>query len=207
MDVANPMNCVIPSAQGPVLAVLAATFEPLTGRRIATLTRPPVSVSQVATILRGMTESGLVGSTPAGSSTLFVLNRDHVAAPVVVGATRLREELWERIVTQVHSWDEPPLAVIVFGSAARGDGDHRSDIDLLLVRPEPLDDDQWQRHLTTLADAVLRWSGNPCEILDRSEQELASMASSGEPLLAEIRRDGHVLLGSWALVGPRAVQT
>ena len=40
MDVSNPLSCVVPSAHGPVLAVLAGTTMPLTGRKIAELSNP-----------------------------------------------------------------------------------------------------------------------------------------------------------------------
>ena len=53
---------------------------------------------------------------------------------------------------------------------ARGDGSTDSDVDLLVVRPAAADegDPDWQRDLTALEFAVPRWTGNPCEILDRS---------------------------------------
>jgi len=35
MDLGSPMSSVVPSAHGPVLAVLARTHAPLTGRTIA----------------------------------------------------------------------------------------------------------------------------------------------------------------------------
>jgi hypothetical protein len=40
MDLTNPIQSVIPSAHGAVLNVLARTDEPLSGRRIAELTKP-----------------------------------------------------------------------------------------------------------------------------------------------------------------------
>ena len=40
MDLTDPMQSVIPSAHGAVLSVLARTDEPLSGRRVAELTRP-----------------------------------------------------------------------------------------------------------------------------------------------------------------------
>ncbi|MBU4215362.1 MAG: hypothetical protein KJ792_11985 [Actinobacteria bacterium] len=45
-----------------------------------------------------------------------------------------------------------------------------------------------------------RWTGNDCEILDRSPAQLLAMANAGERLLAEIRRDGRAVVGSLAVV-------
>ena len=90
----------------------------------------------------------------------------------------------------------------MYGSAARGDGDSSSDVDLLAVRPDsvPGDDPDWQASLTSLADAVHRWTGNNAEILDRSPHDLAVMAVERQPLLDSIRRDGRALVGRLSMV-------
>jgi Nucleotidyltransferase domain len=198
MDVSNPMSCVVPSAHGPVLAVLAGTTTPLTGRGISELSHPRVSQSRVARILRELTTAGLVEHTSAGSASLFVLNREHLAAGAVETLTTLRQQLWARIAEHTGTWNHPPVTVVIYGSAARGDGDTASDIDLLVVRPSTVGDDDpaWHDPLTDLASRVGRWTGNPCEVLDRSEAELTTMAANGERLLTEIRRDGRAIVGS-----------
>jgi predicted nucleotidyltransferase len=202
MDVSNPMADVVPSAHGPVLAVLASTTTPLTGRAIAELTRPRVSQPRVASILNELAEAGLANRTPAGSASLFSLNRDHLAAGPVEALASLRTQLWERISEHANGWAHVPDGVVVYGSAARGDGDSNSDIDLLVIRPPSVDDDDedWHRDLTEFAAQVMRWTGNPCEVLDRSADELRSMVAVGERLLAEIRRDGRAVVGSVSLV-------
>ena len=206
MDVSNPLSCVVPSAHGPVLAVLAGTTTPLTGRRISELSHPHVSQSRVARILRELTAAGLVERTSAGSASLFVLNREHLAAGAVETLATLRQQLWARIAEHSGAWSRPPVAVVIYGSTARGDGNTASDIDLLVVRPSAVDDDDpaWHDALTDLASRVERWTGNPCEVLDRSGTELAAMAADGERLLTEIRRDGRAIVGSLATV-PRPV--
>ena len=202
MDVSNPIADVVPSAHGPVLVVLASTSTPLTGRAIADLTRPRVSQPRVARILADLTEAGLVDRVQAGSASLFTLNREHLAARAVEDLATLRSRLWDRIAEHAAGWSHPPEAVIVYGSTARGDGGTASDVDLLVVRPVTVseDDPEWQRDLTSLGLAVPRWTGNPCEILDLCREELRAMASAGERLLSEIRRDGRAVVGSLALV-------
>ena len=207
MDVSHPIADVVPSAHGPVLAVLAATTVPLTGRGIAELTNPRVSQPRVARILVDLTEAGLVDRIQAGSASLFTLNREHLAARAVEDLATLRTRLWARIAEHAAEWTHPPEAIVVYGSTARGDGDTTSDVDLLVVRPTVVDEDDpdWQRDLTALGFAVPRWTGNPCEILDRSREELRAMASAGERLLSEIRRDGRAIVGSISLVpAPKA---
>lgn len=202
VDLNFPASAVVPSAHGPVLAVLARTTEPLTGRQIAALTRPPVSQKQTATVLHALTRTGLVTATSAGPANLYLLNRDHMAADAVIELATIRERLWDRIRDHASAWTHPPAGLVVYGSAARGDGTLDSDIDLLLIRPDGVheEDPQWAANVIELATAIDRWTGNPPEILEYTHGELAAMAAAGEPLLGHIRRDGLFILGARFLV-------
>lgn len=148
--------------------------------------------------------AGLVNRTSAGSASLLSLNREHLAAGPVEALASVRAQLWKRIAEHADDWTLVPDGLVVDGSAARGDGDASSDIDLLVLGPPAVsdDDEEWHRDLTDLADQVTRWTGNPCEVLDRSADELRSMAAAGERLLAEIR-DGRALVGAISLVPAR----
>ncbi|UZN03543.1 hypothetical protein [Cellulomonas sp. S1-8] len=202
MDLVNPLADVVPSAHGPVLAVLASATTPLTGRAIAGLTHPRVSQPRVARILHDLADAGLATRVPAGSASLFSLNREHVAAGAVEALASLRDRLWERIATHVDGWNHEPDAVVVHGAAAGGAGDARGDVRLLVVRPSALDEDDedWRRDLADLADRVARWTGNRCAVLERSADELRTMAAAGEQLLTEIGRDGRAVVGAISLV-------
>lgn len=83
-----------------------------------------------------------------------------------------------------------PVHVSVFGSAARADGQVESDIDLLIVRPENLaeDDPHWREQLHRLAERIERWSGNH--------------ASLHEITLERIGTDAIKALGEDDLVAP-----
>jgi len=113
-----------------------------------------------------------------------VERRRQAAGAVEILAT-LRAQLWARIAEHAGTWSHRPRAIVVYGSAARGDGNIDSDIDLLVVRPKDVDGDDptWQQDLSDLSSHVVLWAGNPCEILDRSEEGLATMAANGERLL------------------------
>lgn len=202
MDLAHPVSTVITSAHGPVLSVLAGASEPLTGRTVASLTEPPVSRSQTAAVLANLSASGLVTLTLAGSARLYTLNRDHLAAPAVEQLANLRSRLWDRMTEHAGAWVHPPDVLAVFGSTARGDGRMGSDIDVLVVRPDVVDssDPAWANGLTEFANAVVTWTGNEVELLDRSHGDLAAMAAAGESLLENIRHDGRFLIGSRSMI-------
>ena len=81
MRLAHPMQSVIPSAHGAVLGVLARTSEPMTGRRIATLTRPRFSQSRVNRVLGELARDGIADVDVRPPASYYRLNREHVAAP------------------------------------------------------------------------------------------------------------------------------
>lgn len=179
-----------------MLDVLAHTTRPLTGREIARLASRG-SERGVRLVLHRLVAQGLVTAREAGSASLFVLNREHVAAGIVEGLLRLRVELIERIRDEVEGWSSPPVHVSVFGSAARADGHVESDIDLFIVRPEDLaeDDPQWREQLHRLAERIERWSGNNASLHEVSPKGLKAALRRGEPIIASLRDASVVLAG------------
>lgn len=117
------------------------------------------------------------------------------------------QTLLDRIQALVSEWPIHPIAAWIFGSAARAEADTDSDLDILLVRPDHLtDDDAWQQQVDNLANQVRRWSGNPCEPLVLTETDLQAAAQRDERLVDELRRDSIHLIGAQprALLGRRA---
>jgi predicted nucleotidyltransferase len=195
MDLRLPIRSVIPGVQGLVLGVLANTTTPLTGRAVAGLLDGDAAVSGVSRVLGQLVEAGLVTCEPAGRANLYALNRRHVAAAAIEGLAGQRDELLRRIRSFLAGWDPPLVAAWLFGSMARGDGSAASDIDILLVRPDTIDDDRWVAQTMALAAEVRAWSGNACEIVDVTEVELGRLVGAGDPLIAALRRDALELAG------------
>src|SRR5207253_1439512 len=124
--------------------------------------------------LRRLVEQGVVLRQQAGRAMLVVLNRDHLGAPAVEVLSTMHETLTRRLVEACGSWRVPAKHVSLFGSAARGDGDAQSDIDIFIVRPRRVDenDKAWRTQLEQLAKNVERWTGNRAGLSEVSEQEL-----------------------------------
>jgi DNA-binding transcriptional ArsR family regulator len=200
MDLSNPISSIIPSGHGTVLAVLARTDRPLTGRKVAELTGGRVSQSRVSEVLRELTRGGIVLCDEHPPAKLYRLNREHVAADAVVELARQRERLVGRLRDRLGMWSPPPAAAWLFGSFARGEGDMHSDLDVLIVRPDAVngDDPEWSAQVDDFIAQVARWSGNQCSLLEYSEQEFADLVRGGERLADELRRDGLHLAGPGA---------
>lgn len=198
VDLSSPISSVIPTAHGAVLAVMSRAGQPLSGRQVAALTDGRFGQWRVNEVLGQLAEAGIVLREIRPPAKLYRLNRDHVAAPGIEMLANQRHELMSRIRAEVGTWEVAAVAVWLFGSAARGDGDVTSDIDLLVVRPDVVDteDPEWLGRLDDLSAHVGRWSGNSCHVLDLSRTELAAMVSRGERLVDQLRIDSLTIAGS-----------
>jgi predicted nucleotidyltransferase len=198
MQFPEPMSSVVPGLHGRVLGVLARTDRPLTGRAVAGLLRAPASPSGVQKVLDDLVSNGVVLAEPAGRARLYTLNRDHVAYQAIDQLARLRELLLERIKVEAKTWAVPAKAIWLFGSTARGQGGSDSDLDLLIVRSDDVDDSdpRWLEQVETLSAHATLWSGNSCEVVEYSAQEVQDLISHGERLVTELRRDAVPIAGS-----------
>jgi hypothetical protein len=73
-----------------------------------------------------------------------------------------------------------------------------SDIDLLLVRPNAITDEQWEEQVDDLTITVKRWLGNDARVLEFTQQEIATRGPD-EPVLNDVLQEGLTVAGkrSW----------
>jgi Nucleotidyltransferase domain len=196
MNLSRAYSAVAPTVEGDVLVVLAGTTQPLTGRRVARLAQRG-SVAAVAKALGRLVSQGLVLRQEAPPASLYTLNRQHLAAPAVELLALVRTQFLDRLRRAFSTWSIPPMHASLFGSAARGDGDIGSDIDIFVVRPAGVDaeDATWDKQLQDLGDAVLAWTGNKAGVIDFAEQDIGQLRDENPPILGDLRRDGIDLAG------------
>ena len=159
MELSRLLAVITPTIDADVLRVLALADADFTSGDIHRLLDGP-SIRGIHNTLGRLTGQGIVSRRPAGRASLYGLNREHLAAPYVIGLARLRDELLKRMGSEVRSWAAPPVLGVLFGSGARRNHTAESDIDLLLVRPSDLPDDVWDDQTESLSDQVAAWTGN-----------------------------------------------
>lgn len=197
MDLSNPARAVMPSVHGAVLRALAHTDRPISGRALAELVGDQAGYRRVSQVLGQLVEAGVVLRESQPPAYLYRLNREHVAAEAIAILADLRARLMHRISNTVNSWKVQPVALWLFGSGARGDGNIDSDLDILVVRPDTVGDADpgWRHQLENLAANATAWSGNDCQLLEYSQRELAALVTRGERLVTELRAEAIVLAG------------
>ena len=186
---------MFPVVDSDVLNVLTRSSKPRTGREVAKL----AGRSQDATqrVLDRLVAHGLVLRRDAGRARVYELNWDHLAAEPISQLAELRSRLFQRLRSAFELFEPLPLHVSVFGSAARGDGDLNSDIDILLVRPGdvPEDEEQWRGQVEALADAVFEWTGNHAGIAEVGEDEFERLRRERPAIVESIKADAVDIIG------------
>ena len=186
---------MIPGAQGKILAVLAETTADLNLRALARLSG--VSIAQASRVLPGLVELGIVVRHDVPPSALFRLEHSHVAARAVLALANARETVLTEIGRAAAESVIPPVSVIVFGSFARGEATRESDIDVVVVRPSDVDEDdeRWTKSIQEWRATVSAVAGNPVEVLEVAAEDVVTRLLSGRPVWRDIRRDGRVVYG------------
>jgi predicted nucleotidyltransferase len=176
--------------------VLRGTTRPLTGREVARLVRVG-SQPAVNAALRRLAEEGVARAVEAGNAYLYTLNREHLAAPALELLAAIPAELERRIRSEVAEWTIAPAHLSVFGSAARGDGDTRSDIDLFIVRPGGVSegDVRWRAQLERLSDRIHAWTGNHAGLSEVPAADVRRLRREHPPIVDELQRDAITLAG------------
>jgi predicted nucleotidyltransferase/DNA-binding transcriptional ArsR family regulator len=196
MDLSRPWAPIRSPIDMEVLRVLRRGTRPLTGREVARLVRAGSQPTANAS-LRRLSDEGVVRVEEAGNAYLYTLNREHLAAPAVELLADVWTELERRLRDEVAGWQVAPVHVSIFGSAARGDGDTASDIDIFVIRPRdvPDDDPEWRGQLDQLSDHVLAWTGNHVGLSEVSEADVRRLRRERPRVVAELSREAITIAG------------
>ena len=197
MDFRDPVEAVIPGAQGRVLTVLARTEAELTMRAVAELAG--VSANQTTVVLNRLVRLGLVERRDVGSAGLVRLIRDNEAARAVLALADLQRGVLARLAGEARKIRPAPACLVVFGSFARGDANENSDIDVLAVPPPEaqVDDGRWTAALGQWTDRASRIAGNPVNLLEATMDELPKLVRREREPWRTIVDEGVVLIGAF----------
>lgn len=191
MEYLDPIRALLLGVNGAVLSVLANAAQPLTVRQIAD--RAGCSHPAVGDHLARLESLGVVRRHIAGRSHLVTLTGS-AAAKLIRRLAMLRDDVLTEMRDQAAAISPAPDSLIVFGSFARGTAHADSDIDVLIVAPSKLIDDQtWQSSVSAWINHVSEFAGNPVAEIVESAEEVAERLD--EPVWRSIRNEGIVLIG------------
>ena len=182
----------------PILRALAGRSSAATAAQLSRLAEVGTEAG-VRRALERLAAHGVCVSDDVGGRVVYRLNHDHLLYDAVTQLLKADRELPRRLRTTLAEWDPAPVSAVLYGSAARRDGDVDSDVDLLLVRP-PLRTEArkrvWVRQVHELRASVHRWTGNRLQVLDWTSLALRQHERSDEPLVEALLDEGVAVAGS-----------
>lgn len=196
MDFVHPVEALIPGAQGRILAVLVETSAELNLRTLARLAG--VSVAQASRVVPHLVDLGVVERREVPPSSLFCLNSAHVVAQPLISLARSREAALVQLGAAAATMGVQPESVIIFGSFARGEADTASDIDVVMVRPDSVEegDPVWVAALEAWRSRARSIAGNRVELIDVGRTEVGEKLTGRSPLWRDIAQHGVVVHGA-----------
>ena len=196
MDFRHPVEAVIGGARGRLLAVLVETTAPLTLRRLARLAG--VSPAQASRVMPTLVALGIVERYEIPPASQFVLIRENVASQAIIGLAGARRAAIRQVGDAATGLQPTPVSVIIFGSFARGEADAESDIDIVVVRPDHVDEDdeRWSDSIEGWRRQVASITGNDVEVVEASASEASRKLRGRSELWRNVKRDGVVVHGA-----------
>jgi hypothetical protein len=198
MDLSEPGRAFSGRLTMPILRALDGRSTPASAAQIARLADLGTAAG-IGRALERLSLHGLCNREEIGGRALFSLNYDHVLYRAIRLTLDADRAVVKNLKRALASWNPQPIAGILFGSAARQDGDYESDIDLLLVRPgmeTGVRERLWAPQVHQLRIDVRRWTGNHLQIVDWTQRSLRLYASRSEPLIEDLIEDGVPLIGN-----------
>lgn len=179
-----------------VLRYLSAVGGGLSGNEIAK--RLGLQQSSVRLALERLVETGAVTRNDIGRSAAYELDQRlafvrTVLVPLFRGEARLHERLLGAIARGCERLKPKPLAVVVFGSVARGARDFR-DVDLLCVAARERDKNLIHDAVASAFGQVQREFKVPVSAVVAISTELGG--PKFEAVTREARRDGVLVFGT-----------
>lgn len=190
----DPLAAIAPTLGTAVLSILAGADAMFTAPQIHRILQRQSSVAGIRKALVPLTEHGLVAEVVIGKTHAYSLNRRHILAEPLLLMVSAKDRLLARIRELVETWPVQPVAVVLFGSAARGDMRADSDIDILVVFTDNASQTVIDNVLYELVKHVSDWVGNDVRPLVYRAHEVVPA-----PIFDSIASEGITIFGdsSW----------
>jgi predicted nucleotidyltransferase len=198
VDLSEPGRGLAGGLTMPILRALSTRSTPATAAQVERVAGDGTAAG-IRRALERLAEHGVCVREEAAGRSVYSLNYDHVLYPAVQALLAADGVLVLKLRSTLRRWELEPRCAVLFGSAARGDGDTGSDVDVLLIRPARTagaDRQLWARQVHELRDRVHRLTGNRLQVLDWTYLQLLRHDRAGEPIIGEMLRDGVRLHGT-----------
>lgn len=164
MKLQNPFTAICSDADSAVLLALGRAPVELTAQQVHGLAAGP-SLSSVRRSLERLAQGGVIHERVLGQSRGYSLNQQHLLAGPIQDIAHATAELHSRIAQGVESWPVAVAGCVLFGSAARGEMEDSSDIDLLILMDNESAALKAESGVYELSRQVEAWTGAPANVV------------------------------------------
>ncbi len=159
--------------------------------------RAGLSHPTAASVLRALSDQGVVKAERSAGSTGFRLNRDHVLAPAIAVLFEreqgLESDLEEFLREEIRGRRLPMRGAFLFGSVVRGAATETSDIDLAVLCA-PAHEREVSEGLEDVADVVSARFGNRLNVVLTTRTPEKLQRGPGSRLWRTVLRDGRPVI-------------
>jgi len=178
-----------------ILRFLIKVGVPMNGREIG----KAIGLSHVRchTILKELSEQGIVSLRQIGRSTVYELQQNHIVVKDWLKPLFRKEHLVQNSLARgvANYLSIKPLSVILFGSVAKKQDRAGSDIDILLIMPDNADLKICKREIAGSEEKITQLYGNHLSPLFIKRASFIRKLKKGDHFLTEVLEYGHSIYG------------
>lgn len=186
----RPLALFYDARRARALDVLLSSSDALSGREVAR--RADLSPTTANLALGELEQAGLVTSRRDGRSYRWQVRSDNVLVRQIQQLARVQDEEAAQVV--VDALGAEPVSVTLFGSTARGESGVASDVDLLLVAADRVQDLLFRRRAYQVSSALRSVLGRPVHVIVMDKDKLVRQRDS--EFVKGVLRDGRTLRGT-----------
>ena len=178
-----------------VLRVLHGVAIPLNASQLAG--RTGLSWTAVSTVLDELAEMGVINSSSAGRANIHSLNRESIYVtdlidPLFAAEERIPDEM---LADLSETFESRALAMVIFGSYARGEQASGSDVDVAIVAADSKAKDFVEETVDGYQAHFLSRYGAPLSAIVYDKDEAWALAEAAPSFAAQLVGDAFVVFG------------
>lgn len=195
MILSDPTAGLLSPTLSKLLRALVGESTPRPGRELARIAG--VSSAQGNTLLRRLTQLGIVLETDQPPAKLYEINHSHLLVPQLRAILKGLDSIVEELKGRLDELPAVPEIAVLFGSVMREEDHEASDLDLYLVFGDSVAFDKGQLLESTanLSEVFFTRTGNTLNVMVQKMSDLRSNFEARSRFIENLLLDGRAIKG------------
>ncbi len=195
MILSDPTAGLLSPTLSKLLRALVGESTPRPGRELARIAG--VSSAQGNTLLRRLTQLGIVLETDQPPAKLYEINHSHLLVPQLRAILKGLDSIVEELKGRLDELPAVPEIAVLFGSVMREEDHEASDLDLYLVFGDSVAFDKGQLLESTanLSEVFFTRTGNTLNVMVQKLSDLRTNFEARSRFIENLLLDGRAIKG------------